>query len=97
MEVNANSLERVEEYMSVDQESKGGEAPPAYWPAASSSIKVKGLTASYAPELPPVLKNVSFEVKGGEKVGIVGRTGIFTLRSFFAETSRLNTILPSNR
>ncbi|GAA5950453.1 hypothetical protein JCM3765_004553 [Sporobolomyces pararoseus] len=75
MEVNANSLERVEEYMSVDQESKGGVAPPAHWPSVSSSIKVKKLTASYAPELPPVLKDVSFEVKGGEKVGIVGRTG----------------------
>lgn len=75
MEVNANSLERVQEYTLVEQESQGGVAPPARWPDRQGSIKVKKLTASYAPELPPVLKEVSFEVKGGEKVGIVGRTG----------------------
>lgn len=75
MEVNANSLERVQEYMSVEQESQVGVVPPARWPSRFGSIKVNKLTASYAPELPPVLKSVSFEVKGGEKVGIVGRTG----------------------
>ncbi|GAA6015204.1 hypothetical protein JCM11491_000503 [Sporobolomyces phaffii] len=75
MEVNANSLERVQEYMSVEQESQGGVSPPARWPDRKGAIRVKKLTASYAPELPPVLKQVSFEVKGGEKIGIVGRTG----------------------
>ena len=29
----------------------------------------------YRAELPLVLKNISFEIKDGEKVGIVGRTG----------------------
>ena len=29
----------------------------------------------YRPELPLVLKNISFEIGEGEKVGIVGRTG----------------------
>ena len=30
---------------------------------------------SYRPELPLVLKNISLEIKAGERVGIVGRTG----------------------
>ncbi|GAA6061216.1 hypothetical protein JCM10212_001537 [Sporobolomyces blumeae] len=75
MEVNANSLERVKEYMTIDQESTGGVLPPAVWPSRFGSIRVRNLTASYTPDLPPVLKDVCFEVKGGEKVGIVGRTG----------------------
>ena len=29
----------------------------------------------YQPELPLVLKNISLEIKGKEKIGIVGRTG----------------------
>lgn len=29
----------------------------------------------YRPELPLVLKGISFDIKPGEKVGIIGRTG----------------------
>ena len=29
----------------------------------------------YAPHLPPALRSVSFNIKSGEKVGVVGRTG----------------------
>lgn len=61
--------------LDIDQESQGGVKPPAIWPTRGGSIEVNKLTASYAPELDPVLKGVSFKVKGGEKVGIVGRTG----------------------
>ncbi|GAA5985560.1 hypothetical protein JCM11641_007994 [Rhodosporidiobolus odoratus] len=75
VEMQANSIERVQEYTQLEQESKGGIKPPAIWPSRGRSISVNQLTASYAPDLPPVLKGVSFEVKGGEKVGIVGRTG----------------------
>ncbi|GAA6009491.1 hypothetical protein JCM10207_003801 [Rhodosporidiobolus poonsookiae] len=75
VEVQANSVERVQEYTTLEQEAKGGVQPPAIWPTRGGSIAVNQLTASYAPDLPPVLKGVSFEVKGGEKVGIVGRTG----------------------
>ncbi|KAI8826360.1 hypothetical protein BJ741DRAFT_714629 [Chytriomyces cf. hyalinus JEL632] len=48
-------------------------APPN-WPS-KGSIQVSNLEMRYAPDLPPVLNNISFSVKGGEKVGIVGRTG----------------------
>ncbi|KAM0753978.1 hypothetical protein T439DRAFT_342117 [Meredithblackwellia eburnea MCA 4105] len=75
VEINFNSVERVREYLDIDQESKVGVIPPAIWPSRDCTIEVQGLTASYAPELPPVLKNVSFKIKPREKIGICGRTG----------------------
>ncbi|GAA5842131.1 hypothetical protein JCM9279_002796 [Rhodotorula babjevae] len=75
LEMQANSIERVQEYLELEQENQGGVKPPAIWPTRGATIEVKGLTASYAPELPAVLKDVSFTVQGGDKIGIVGRTG----------------------
>jgi ABC-type multidrug transport system fused ATPase/permease subunit len=52
--------------------------PPAYWPSSaenSSLVVVEDLHLKYAPDLPAVLQNVSFELKAGERVGLVGRTG----------------------
>lgn len=70
-----NSVERVSEYLLIDQESQTGVAPPAIWPSRDGEISVEELTATYAPELGPVLKSVSFKVLPREKVGICGRTG----------------------
>jgi ABC-type multidrug transport system fused ATPase/permease subunit len=41
----------------------------------SASVQVKDLRFRYADDLPWVLDGVNFEIKAGEKVGIVGRTG----------------------
>jgi ABC-type multidrug transport system fused ATPase/permease subunit len=41
----------------------------------SASVQVEGLWFKYRDDLPWVLKNVNFEVKAGERLGIVGRTG----------------------
>jgi ABC-type transport system involved in Fe-S cluster assembly fused permease/ATPase subunit len=49
--------------------------PPAFWPTKEAKIEVDNLTCAYAPQLPPVLKNVSFTVQPGERIGICGRTG----------------------
>ncbi|CCM00626.1 uncharacterized protein FIBRA_02662 [Fibroporia radiculosa] len=75
-EVSGNSLERIQQYMEIEQEEKPTEngVPPAYWPA-SGDLKVEKLSARYSSDGPRVLENVSFEVKSGERVGIVGRTG----------------------
>ncbi|KAK0520035.1 hypothetical protein OC835_007336 [Tilletia horrida] len=48
--------------------------PPAAWPQ-TGEVEFKDLRVKYAPELPDVLKGVSFTVAGGTKVGIVGPTG----------------------
>jgi len=41
----------------------------------SASVQVEGLWFKYHENLPWVLKNVQFEVRAGERLGIVGRTG----------------------
>ena len=71
------------EYLDLPQEPPAiveGKRPPAYWPSSSSSnsdalISVEDLVVKYAPELPPVLHGVSFQVKAKERVGLLGRTG----------------------
>jgi ABC-type multidrug transport system fused ATPase/permease subunit len=76
LEVEANSLERIQSYLEIEKEaapSEGG-IPPAYWPA-SGNLHVKDLTARYSTDGPIVLNKLSFEIKAGERVGIVGRTG----------------------
>lgn len=77
VEMNMNSVERLQEYLDIDQE-------PAYeipetepresWPE-KGAISVNNVSLRYAPELPRVIKNVSFDVEPCHKIGIVGRTG----------------------
>ncbi|KZV91547.1 P-loop containing nucleoside triphosphate hydrolase protein [Exidia glandulosa HHB12029] len=75
-EVEANSLERILQYVSIEQEPKPTEEgkPPAYWPA-SGDLRVEHLDAKYSTDGPLVLNDINFELKSGERVGVVGRTG----------------------
>ncbi|KAI0640442.1 P-loop containing nucleoside triphosphate hydrolase protein [Trametes meyenii] len=75
-EISGNSLERIQQYLLIEQEPKPttNGVPPAYWPA-SGRLEVEKLSARYSPDGPKVLHDVSFEVASGERVGIVGRTG----------------------
>jgi ABC-type multidrug transport system fused ATPase/permease subunit len=74
--VEANSLERIQSYIDIEHEPepKDDGTPPAYWPA-SGDIRVQNLTARYSSDGPVVLDNLSFHIKAGERVGVVGRTG----------------------
>ncbi|CEP09787.1 hypothetical protein [Parasitella parasitica] len=77
VEMNLNSVERVQEYLELDQEPPAtitGRRPPAAWPT-TAAIEVKDLVIRYAPELDPVLHGISFSTRPHEKIGIVGRTG----------------------
>ncbi|KAH8835448.1 hypothetical protein DL96DRAFT_1730898 [Flagelloscypha sp. PMI_526] len=75
-EVQGNSLERIQEYIVIEQEPKATEAgvPPAAWPT-SGDLKVEKLNARYSPDGPKVLKDISFDIPAGQRVGVVGRTG----------------------
>jgi ABC-type multidrug transport system fused ATPase/permease subunit len=74
-------VERITEYLDLPQEPPAiieSHRPPAYWPSSaknSSLVVVEDLNIKYAPELPSVLQNISFELKAGERIGLVGRTG----------------------
>eukprot|EP00388_Colpodella_angusta_P018565 GDKJ01046256.1.p1 GENE.GDKJ01046256.1~~GDKJ01046256.1.p1 ORF type:complete len:670 (+),score=36.90 GDKJ01046256.1:169-2010(+) len=48
--------------------------PPANW-GQKGAIEFKNVSLRYRPELPLVLKDVSFSISDGMKVGVVGRTG----------------------
>ncbi|CAE7167766.1 unnamed protein product [Rhizoctonia solani] len=74
-QVQTNSLERIHSYLVIPHEpSSDRPAPPAHWPS-SGSLVVQNLSAGYIPDGARVLHEVSFEIKHGERVAIVGRTG----------------------
>jgi ABC-type transport system involved in cytochrome bd biosynthesis fused ATPase/permease subunit len=50
-------------------------ALPFVFASAAGAIAVRDLVVRYRPGLPLVLRGVSFDVAGGDKVGLVGRTG----------------------
>ena len=76
VENNMNSVERIV-YYARDLEQEPPHEIPERKPAASwpsdGKLKIKDAFLKYRPELPPVLKGLSMTVKGGEKIGIVGR------------------------
>lgn len=69
------------EYLKLPQEPPAvieSNRPPAHWPSASRNeplLVVDDLHIKYAPDLPSVLHGLSFSLKAGERVGLLGRTG----------------------
>ena len=57
--------------------------PSPEWPA-QGAIEFKDVEMSYRPELPTVLKGLTMNVQGGEKIGIVGRSVLSCLSSYSA-------------
>jgi ABC-type multidrug transport system fused ATPase/permease subunit len=74
IELNMNATERVIEYSKIELENQGGADAPAAWPT-EGRLEVNDLVVGYAPDLPPVLKGLSFTVEKNQRVGVVGRTG----------------------
>lgn len=77
IEMNMNSVERLQEFLVVDQEPPAlvpETEPRESWPE-KGEIEVKDVSLRYAPDLPRVIKNVTFHVDPCNKIGIVGRTG----------------------
>jgi ABC-type multidrug transport system fused ATPase/permease subunit len=74
IELDMSTIERANEYMSIVTEPMSGCKPPAAWPA-SGVIHFDGYEAAYGPDMPLVLKGLSFSVQQNERVGVVGRTG----------------------
>ncbi|KAF7297249.1 hypothetical protein MIND_00958000 [Mycena indigotica] len=81
LELDLNAVERVVEYLELPQEPPGvieSHRPPAYWPSSSANdslIVAEKVSIKYAPDLPAVIQDVSFNLRAGERVGLLGRTG----------------------
>ncbi|TFY55007.1 hypothetical protein EVJ58_g8525 [Rhodofomes roseus] len=75
-EQNFNAVERILHYAELPSEGDytKPDDPPAAWPE-KGEIQFKDVDLAYREGLPLVLKQVSFSVRPGEKIGIVGRTG----------------------
>uniref|UniRef100_A0A4X2LYS7 ATP binding cassette subfamily C member 3 n=1 Tax=Vombatus ursinus TaxID=29139 RepID=A0A4X2LYS7_VOMUR len=77
LENNIVAVERVREYSETKTEAPWvieGSRPPPDWPH-QGEVEFVNYSVRYREGLELVLKNLSLRVKGGEKVGIVGRTG----------------------
>ncbi|XP_052614436.1 ATP-binding cassette sub-family C member 3 isoform X1 [Peromyscus californicus insignis] len=77
LESNIIAVERVKEYSKTETEApwvvEGNRAPKG-WPTCGA-VEFRNYSVRYRPGLELVLKNLTLHVQGGEKVGIVGRTG----------------------
>ncbi|KAF8832671.1 hypothetical protein HHX47_DHR1001791 [Lentinula edodes] len=100
-----NSLERIQDYITIEQEPKpkAETVPPAYWPA-SGNLRVEKLSARYSQDGPKVLHDISFDIRSGERVGIVGRTGsgkssltLSLLRCIFTEGTVYYDGIPTDK
>ena len=70
LQVNMNSVERMIEYTALEPEAPAiveARRPLPGWPQ-HGAIQVQDLVVRYRPELEPVLKGISFSVRGREKV-----------------------------
>ncbi|XP_021095960.1 canalicular multispecific organic anion transporter 2 isoform X2 [Heterocephalus glaber] len=77
LESNIVAVERVKVYSKTETEAPWvveGSRPPEGWPQRGE-VEFRNYSVRYRPGLELVLKNLSLCVHGGEKVGIVGRTG----------------------
>ncbi|KAH7850856.1 hypothetical protein Vadar_003828 [Vaccinium darrowii] len=71
------AIERLEQYMHIPSEAPEiieGNRPALNWPVVGK-VEICDLKVRYRPNSPLVLRGISCIFEGGDKIGIVGRTG----------------------
>ncbi|KAL0388790.1 UNVERIFIED_CONTAM: ABC transporter C family member 14 [Sesamum radiatum] len=71
------SVERIKQFINIPSEAawrKPDSPPSPDWPNRGE-IEIKNLQVRYRHNTPLVLKGISLTINGGEKIGVVGRTG----------------------
>ncbi|CAG9332314.1 unnamed protein product [Blepharisma stoltei] len=74
-ENSAISVERAAQYINIAKESSfQTDIKLQNWPN-NPSIEFRNVEMRYRPNSPIVLKDLSFSISGGQKIGLIGRTG----------------------
>ncbi|XP_051141959.1 ABC transporter C family member 4-like [Andrographis paniculata] len=71
------SVERIKQFTVIPSEAewtKKDPLPPPNWPS-QGNVELNNLQVRYRPDTPLVLKGITLNITGGEKIGVVGRTG----------------------
>uniref|UniRef100_A0A671NEJ6 Multidrug resistance-associated protein 1 n=1 Tax=Sinocyclocheilus anshuiensis TaxID=1608454 RepID=A0A671NEJ6_9TELE len=77
LETNIVAVERVKEYGDTEKEAEWRlehSTLPAGWPT-TGHIEIRNFGLRYREDLELAISDISVNIEGGEKVGIVGRTG----------------------
>ncbi|KAM9392165.1 multidrug resistance-associated protein 1 isoform 2-T2 [Pholidichthys leucotaenia] len=77
VETNIVAVEKVKEYSDTEKEAEWKHEPssvPQGWPT-HGCIDIRGFGLRYRQDLDLAIRNITISINGGEKVGIVGRTG----------------------
>ena len=84
IETNMVGVERIKEYQEIEEEAPllmPEQDPPENWPEFGV-VKFDNYQTRYREGLDLVLKGIDCQIRSGEKVGIVGRTGAGELTFF---------------
>lgn len=77
LETSLGAISRIKDFSETTPSEataeESGESP-SNWPH-HGALTFDSVSASYEDNGPLILKNVSFSLKGGQKIGIIGRTG----------------------
>ncbi|XP_054880485.1 multidrug resistance-associated protein 1 isoform X2 [Poeciliopsis prolifica] len=77
VETNIIAVEKVKEYCNTGKEAEWQHESPSIlpgWPT-QGSIDIRGFGLRYRHDLDLAIRNITIAINGGEKIGIVGRTG----------------------
>ncbi|KAG2147857.1 P-loop containing nucleoside triphosphate hydrolase protein [Suillus bovinus] len=80
VENHMNAVERVAQYVAGDMIPQEApyeleeQKPLVQWPE-HGAIEFSHIKMAYRPGLPNILRGISIKIRGGKKIGIVGRTG----------------------
>ncbi|GKD45352.1 ABC transporter C family member 14-like protein [Tanacetum coccineum] len=71
------SVKRIKQFTNIPSEAEWAKKdgpPPPDWPN-HGSLELKDLQVRYRSNTPLVLKGITLTIQGGQKIGVVGRTG----------------------
>jgi ATP-binding cassette subfamily C (CFTR/MRP) protein 1 len=77
LETNMLSVQRLLAYAKLEGEDENGRkrSNQADGSLQKGTVEFKNVEMKYKEGLQPALNNLTFNVKGGEKIAVVGRTG----------------------